>query len=160
MVAVWRLAGEALRQLPQVNAMALLERRLPNPMLLGVMITAQTDRPAVRWLEADPAIGAIAHMRAFNGLRGAAGHAAVMTPHPGAMRWHVTPSALTSLTRDPRGQRNRAHATSRMAGVTAGGAGLRRGLLTGLSGGAGFLAGATRVVSSRRRALSIWPSSE
>ena len=54
-------------------------------MLLDVVIAAEADGPPVRRLEPRPAVGVAPNMRAFDGSRQAAGHAAMVLAHPGTM---------------------------------------------------------------------------
>lgn len=90
---VRRAAGERLGKCAQVKGIALLERGLADPVLLGVVEVAQADGPAVRRLEGLATIGAAADVGAFERMLEAAGHAAVMPAHPRTMGRTRAPSA-------------------------------------------------------------------
>jgi hypothetical protein len=83
---VWRSSRKFLRYGDKVEAMRFLEGEFTDQVLLGVVMLAQTDRPAVGRLERDPAIGTRAHVRTFDRELFAAGHRAMMPPDPGPMR--------------------------------------------------------------------------
>lgn len=65
--------------------MLLFEPWFAKPVLFGVVMRAQADAPAVGRLERSAAIGAGAHMGAFDGPSPAAGNRAVMPADPGAV---------------------------------------------------------------------------
>ena len=65
--------------------MLLLEPTFSEPMLLGVVMGAQADAPAVGGLEGGAAIGAAAHMGAFDGEPLAARDRTMMPAYPCAV---------------------------------------------------------------------------
>jgi len=73
------------RELVEVDGVALFEGVLANAVLLLVVGAAQADCPAVGGFEGKATVGAAADMGAFDGAAGAAGHAAMVAPHPGAV---------------------------------------------------------------------------
>jgi hypothetical protein len=63
---VWRSSRKFLSYCHEVEAMRFLEGDFANPVLLGVVVPAETDRPPVGRLERNPAICARAHVRALD----------------------------------------------------------------------------------------------
>ena len=66
-------------------------------MLLDVVIATEADRPTIRWLESDTPISITTDMSALDGAFGAAGNAAVMATHPGAVSRTLAAARLTGL---------------------------------------------------------------
>ena len=62
-----------------------LESGLADAVLFEVVVSAEADRPLVRWLEPDAAIGPDPNMRTFDRSALAARHAAVMLADPVAV---------------------------------------------------------------------------
>jgi hypothetical protein len=62
-------------------------------VLLGMMLAAQADGPPVRGLEPLTAVGALAHVGAFDRKLLAAGDGAAVAPNPGAVRRTAAGSA-------------------------------------------------------------------
>jgi len=65
--------------------MLLLEPPLSEPVLLGMVVSAKADAPAIGRFESDAAVGTAADMGALDRQVLAAGHAAMMFAHPGAV---------------------------------------------------------------------------
>jgi hypothetical protein len=80
-----RKPREILCQGHEVEAVPALKFGLAKPMLLCVVPGAQADAPAIRGLETHATVRPGTHMSAFDDIMIAAGHAASMRPHPGAM---------------------------------------------------------------------------
>ena len=66
LLAMRRPPCEFLREFAHVDLVSLLERQLPDLVLLDVMLTAKTDGPPVRRLQAHTAVGVAMDMRAFD----------------------------------------------------------------------------------------------
>ena len=94
---MWRSSGEQVRQLAQVNAISLLELELSHLVLLDMMVTAEADRPAIRWLQRDTPIGVAADVSTLNRAAEAARNAALMSAHPGAVSRALAAAWLAGL---------------------------------------------------------------
>jgi hypothetical protein len=80
-------AGKLLRQLPQVDPVAILERKLPDLMLFDVMRTAKAYRPPIRRFHRQPTVRVAADMRTVDRTLLAAWDGTLVAPHPRAMAW-------------------------------------------------------------------------
>lgn len=69
----------------KVEPIPSLEFAFADVVLLPVVFGAEADDPSIRWLESHAAVRAAADVSAFDGQFEAAGHAAVMAPHPRAV---------------------------------------------------------------------------
>jgi hypothetical protein len=94
---MWRSPSEQNRQLPQVNAVSVLERELAYLVLLDMVITAEADRPTIGRLERDAPIGVAADIRALDRTLDTAWYAAVMAAHPGTVSRALAAARLTGL---------------------------------------------------------------
>jgi hypothetical protein len=97
LMVMGRSPGEQVRQLTQVDAISLLERDLAHPVLLDMVISTETDRPAIRRLESEASISIAADVSTLNRPPQAARYAAVMAAHPGAMRRTLAVARLAGL---------------------------------------------------------------
>jgi len=63
---MWRPSYELLREFAQAQLVLCFESRLADLVLLVVMRSAQADRPFVRGLQAEAAVGAVSNMGALD----------------------------------------------------------------------------------------------
>ena len=107
---------EAKRQRYKVQSIALFELSFPDPVLLGMVCSAQADGISVRRFQPDAAIGGSAHMGTFDRALPAARYRAAMPPHPCAMAGKAPLVPATTVAVAPIGQ---AHHAAFFFGVTA-----------------------------------------
>ena len=88
------------RELSQVDVIPSFESHFSDFVLLNVVMVAQAHAPLVRGFEPQTAVGAGAHMGAFDRQLTAAGNRAAMAPHPGAMRGTGAGASLPWLSRE------------------------------------------------------------
>src|SRR4051794_38137343 len=105
---MWGPFRELPRQRDEVQSIALLERPLPDPVLLGMVLSAEADRVLIRGLETDPAITLGANMSAFDRPVLAAGYRALMAPYPCAMARRAPVVGTPAVGMAPLGQTHHA----------------------------------------------------
>ena len=81
-----RPSRKLLCEFAKVDPVPLFEPKLSELVLLDVMELAETDRPAIGWLECHSAVGVAPDVGAFNRAPETAFNAAMMAPDPRAMR--------------------------------------------------------------------------
>lgn len=81
-----RAGSEGCGKLEKLDVVPFLERALAHPMLFRVMMSTKADQPLVRGLQARATVRASSDMRALDRRLVAAGHTAMMLPHPSAVR--------------------------------------------------------------------------